>query len=320
MDTLAQFIDGNPHPRELKRALAVQMSQRGHGYREIRDVLRVSLGFISEANQRYRTMGVDGLKLNYWGTQGYLSKPQKQELLGWLNQQDYWTIEEIIDHIEQTYGVTYQSLQSYYTLLQEAGFSWKKAQPTHPDKDDEQIQQKKNEIMELLVEYRSEIASGQVRVMFLDECHLLWGDISGHGWSRRNKRVDVEIPSTRERQTYYGALDYLTKRFMLHEYSSGNGENTVGFLKYLQSLSDECERLVIIWDGASYHRGALVKEFLEQVNGALPPEEWKIRCIRLAPNAPEQNPVEDIGCKRNDSSASLPGCARDLAQSSYCFS
>jgi len=146
----------------------------------------------------------------------------------------------------------------------------------------------------LLVKWRGEIASGQVRVMLLDECHLLWGDISGYGWSRRNQRVDVEVKSTRERQTYYGALDYLTKSFVVNDYSAGNEDNTVAFLKYLQSLYDESTRLIIIWDGASYHRSALVQEFLTQVNGTLPSEQWKITCIRLAPNAPEQNPVEDV--------------------------
>lgn len=148
--------------------------------------------------------------------------------------------------------------------------------------------------MELLLKWRAEIASGQVRVMFLDECHLLWGDISGYGWTRRNQRVDVAVKSTKERQTYYGALDYLTKRFMVHEYSAGNEDNTVAFLKYLQSSFDDSTRLVIIWDGASYHRSAAVQEFLFQVNGSLPPEQWKITCIRLAPNAPEQNLVEDV--------------------------
>jgi len=58
---------------------------------------------------------------------------------------------------------------------------------------------KKTEIMGLLVQGRREIACGDVRVMFLDEYHLLWGDISGYGWSRRSQRVDVEIKSTRER-------------------------------------------------------------------------------------------------------------------------
>jgi len=30
------------------------------------------------------------------------------------------------------------------------------------------------------------------------------------------------------------------------------------------------------------------------VNDNLPEEEWKIKCIQFAPNAPQQNPVEDI--------------------------
>lgn len=89
--------------------------------------------------------------------------------------------------------------------------------------------------MDLLLKWRGEIASGQVRVMFLDECHLLWGNISGYGWSRRSQRVDVKVKSTHERQTYYGALDYLSKRFVVNEYSAGNEDNTVAFLKYLQS-------------------------------------------------------------------------------------
>lgn len=148
--------------------------------------------------------------------------------------------------------------------------------------------------MELLVQWRAEIAAGGVKVMFLDECHLLWGDVCGYGWSRRNQRVDVEVKSTRERQTYYGALDYLTKSFVVQEYSAGNEDNTIEFLKYLQSLAEESTRWIIIWDGASYHRSHKVKEFLAQINGERPEEEWKMTLVRLAPNAPEQNPVEDV--------------------------
>ena len=133
-----------------------------------------------------------------------------------------------------------------------------------------------------------------MKVLFLDECHLVWGDASGYGWSRRNQRVDVPIPSLKERQTYYGALDYLTKRFVVQEYSGGNEDNTVAFLKYLQSLYDESSRLMIIWDGVIYHRSAVVREFLAQVNAGLPQDQWQITCVRLAPRAPEQNPVEDV--------------------------
>lgn len=143
MDTLEQFIQSNPDPRELKRALAVQMSQRGHSYREIRDVLQVSVGFVTACCQRYEAAGVEGLKLNYWGTQGYLNAQQKQELFDWLATKDFWTIEEVVDQIEDTYEVVYRSQQSYYALLKQAGFSWQKSQPTHPGKDDGQVEKKK---------------------------------------------------------------------------------------------------------------------------------------------------------------------------------
>lgn len=143
METLEQFIAENPHPVELKRALAVQMSQRGQSYRDIREVLQVSLGFISASRQRYNRAGVEGLRSQYWGTTGYLNTQQKQQLFRWLDGQDSWVLEEVIEHIEDEYGVVYQSLQSYYALLKQAGFSWKKAQPAHPDKDDQLIEEKK---------------------------------------------------------------------------------------------------------------------------------------------------------------------------------
>jgi transposase len=50
----------------------------------------------------------------------------------------------------------------------------------------------------------------------------------------------------------------------------------------------------LIWDKASYHRSQEVRTYLESVNQELDEPKWKITCIRLAPNAPEQNPVEDI--------------------------
>lgn len=146
METLQQFIKSNPPARDLKRSLAVQMSQQGHSYRTIRDVLQVSLGFIAQAKQRYEREGIKGLKSNYWGTQGYLSAQQKQALFQWLAQRDDWTLEEVIEQIATEYEVVYQSQQSYYALLKQAGLSWKKSQPRHPDKDEAQVQEKKTKL------------------------------------------------------------------------------------------------------------------------------------------------------------------------------
>jgi len=76
-------------------------------------------------------------------------------------------------------------------------------------------------------------------------------------------------------------------------YSKANSENTVAFLKYLQLVYPDV-RLGIIWDGASYHKSQELKAYLATVNQGLEESSWHITCIQFAPNAPEQNPVEDI--------------------------
>lgn len=79
----------------------------------------------------------------------------------------------------------------------------------------------------------------------------------------------------------------------MQEESAGNGENTVAFIKHLQQQRPG-QRIVLIWDGASYHKSDEVKEFLASVNTGQDASQWQVTCILFAPNAPEQNPVEDV--------------------------
>ena len=130
-------------------------------------------------------------------------------------------------------------------------------------------------------------------MFMIDESHLLAGDLTGYAWGNSDKRIEIPLKNPKERQTYYGALDYLTKEFIVAAYESGNTENTLLFLKELIRRRPE-QKLTIFWDGASYHRSEKVRAYLESLNHGLKKEEWRITCVRFAPNAPEQNPVEDI--------------------------
>jgi len=141
--------------------------------------------------------------------------------------------------------------------------------------------------------HRREIVSGELVVFFQDECHLLWGDICGYVWGKSNQRIEVPVVNERQKQTYYGALNFYTQKFFVQAYEQGNSESTIAFL---QSLLAECpeRRIALIWDGASYHRSQEVRAYLESVNQGVDESFWKITCIRFAPNAPEQNPVEEL--------------------------
>ncbi len=54
------------------------------------------------------------------------------------------------------------------------------------------------------------------------------------------------------------------------------------------------KRIALTWDGADYHKSDEVKAFLAAENLHCEPEQWRITCILFAPNAPQQNPIEDI--------------------------
>lgn len=141
--------------------------------------------------------------------------------------------------------------------------------------------------------HRQEIDLGRLVVFFLDECHLLWGDTCGYVWGKTNQRIEVPVVNERQKQTYYGALNLCTQKFWLKAYEKGNSEFTIAFVRYLLAEYPE-HRIVLIWDGASYPRSKEVRDYLESVNQGLEQSDWKITCIRFAPNAPEQNPVEAI--------------------------
>jgi putative transposase len=139
---LKTFIDSNPDPRELKRALSVRMVQQGYVYRDIQAVLQVSVGFITKWKQSYEAEGVKGLRLAYQGRKSYLNEPQRQAVIKWLQQKQYWQLLELVEYVDQQFEVIFASKQSYYDLFHEAGISWKKTQKCNPKKDPDLVEKK----------------------------------------------------------------------------------------------------------------------------------------------------------------------------------
>ncbi|MGK7949944.1 MAG: transposase [Xenococcaceae cyanobacterium] len=108
-----------------------------------------------------------------------------------------------------------------------------------------------------------------------------------------DQRVTVPMTNEKQKQTYYGAIDLQTHELLVQPYQKGESQFTIAFLKYLQAQYPQ-SRIAVIWDGASYHRSKEVKSYLDSLNQGFEPKKWKITCIRFAPNAPEQNPIEDV--------------------------
>lgn len=280
-------------PREIKRALAVKMFMHGSGREYISTILSVTQAYVTKWNVIYRNSGASGLRLGYIGSEGYLDDYERSEIIQYINSKDSITLEYLCKYIKENYGVTYASRQSYYNLLHDAEMSWKKTEKSNPKRDEEVVLEKREEIKKKLLENEADIRNGSLVVLLEDECHLVWQDVLGYVWGKKGVAVQVPMTNGRERQTYYGVVNYVTHEVIVREYDAGNGKNTVSFLKYLQCKYSS-SRLLIIWDGASYHKYAETREYLKEINDGIEEKDWPITCVLFAPNAPDQNMMEDI--------------------------
>jgi putative transposase len=293
LDELRNFIDTTSDTRAQKRAIAVMMWFEGIKSEKIQSILNVSPSYVSRNKNIFIDFGIAALKTKYKGSEGYLSPEEHQAVVKILETKDHWKLKDVEKHIKEKYGVLFKSKQSYYDLLHEAKLSWKKTQKKNPKKDDALVAEKKKYMEDILEDNREEIEAEKLIVYMIDECHLIWGDACGYVWGKTNMRIEIPMTNEKERQTYFGAINYTSKQFFIQPYETGNGENTVSFVKYIQSLHPDA-RLLIFWDGASYHKYGLMRDYLEEVNEDLDKSKWLITCELFAPHAPEQNPVEDI--------------------------
>lgn len=103
----------------------------------------------------------------------------------------------------------------------------------------------------------------------------------------------MDVTNERTSRSYFGALDCLTHRLEWQECERANTQSTIEFVEFLRQKYPE-SKLVFIWDGASYHRSKEWRQYLERVNGGLEEADWAVRCLRFAPYAPSENPMENI--------------------------
>lgn len=144
---LEDFIQNSQSKLEITRATAVKMVLCGHKHQEIMPILGVSSGFISKWKKAFFQDGVEGLKLAYKGSKGFLDTQEHSEIIEWLCSKDRWTFNELEYQLASQYGVTFESKQSYYDLFHEARISWKKTQATNPKYDSELVASKKKKLV-----------------------------------------------------------------------------------------------------------------------------------------------------------------------------
>jgi len=122
----------------------------------------------------------------------------------------------------------------------------------------------------------------------------------------------------RERQTYYGALNRLTHAVPLKAGTAGDGTHTVASSQWWQRLSLGKKRL-LLWAGARSQRSAERQTFLARENAGCAAEDWKGTGLLFAPNAPEQNPTEELWLKGKTHLRKNFAVNKTFARVKHCF-
>jgi hypothetical protein len=142
------------------------------------------------------------------------------------------------------------------TALHRLGLSWKKARKLLGRADPER--------RAAFLDQLRPVLDGAQRdrhvLVYLDAAHIHQDVDLGYGWGERGKRFHVAScsPGLAAKVSLYGLYFYNEGQVRLWPYARAHGEHTIDVLHRLRTEFPN-GALVVIWDGAPYHRSRAVQ-------------------------------------------------------------
>ncbi len=170
------------------------------------------------------------------------------------------------------------------TILRAAGLRWKQCKKLLANADPD----KRAHFVEHFQTLYERMCRGEVVLIYVDEVHLHQDMEVGYTWSPvgESSWIPSSSPGLSARLNYFGAYNFTDGTCFVWEDGKCNGDTTMNFLQQLSLWRNETHRqVVLIWDGASYHRSKKVRTQAEQLG---------FQILPLPGYSPDLNPIEGL--------------------------
>jgi transposase len=123
-------------------------------------------------------------------------------------------------------------------------------------------------------------------LVYLDEAHIHQDADLGYGWAERGQPLWVasSSPGLSAKVSFYGLYLYNEGQVRLWPYPRANSQHTSDVLRRLRAEHPDRE-LIVLWDGAPYHRAGAVREMAAAL---------RIELMPLPGYSPDLMPVEAL--------------------------
>jgi len=195
-----------------------------------------------------------------------------------------WTLKKLRRWVADKLGKSV-SRTMLRTILKAAGLSWKKCKKLLAKAD----AAKRAAFVAQFQTLYERMCRGELRLVYLDEAHVHQDMDLGYTWAPKGEPAwrKSSSPPLAARLNWYGAYDLSQGRCFIWHEGKCNGDHTMQFLERLAAWlpPSDCP-VVIIWDGASWHRSKEVQAKAQQLG---------LHLLPLPGYSPDLNPIEGLG-------------------------
>lgn len=194
-----------------------------------------------------------------------------------------WTVPKILDYVENLMGQR-PSRTRLRNLLRRHGLSWKKCRKVLRKADPAKRQA-------FIAQHQAiftEVCEQETIVLYIDEVHLHRDLDLGYTWASKGEPAyrQSECAPLSDRINWSGAYNFTEGECFIWQQGACNKENTALFLERIAEWLGETDRpVVIIWDGAPWHRATIAQQTARALG---------FRLLPLPGYSPDLNPIEGL--------------------------